>query len=445
MTIDRIKLNESKADVMLYPDVGQYSILDASGYESIYRSGLAVADENIDRILEVSAAAPPPPRKKKKADEIRVVKNVEVRGLHPPLASDIAKDYEKWIGHPYDVNEINDALERIARIDEVATVDVDVYPAGGGDSRNVNVTFTVEKRPPFEIGVEGYTSSFHERRWFGLNANARDIRSDGDAANVSLRLGNDEWGADAKYFTPLMNGGQWGFALSGRKDEYSPLEFGDYAVDRYAARVMYYRERMDDYRFGAGLAWEYAGSGDYDRAAWGPYLYFNRDTLDNVLVPTRGYSLNAQLWWNDADILVSRTNLTAYIPLRGKARLIASAGLETGERDNPAYRALLGNREELLGLAKHPVAGDQTAWARLGFGRDFYNSWWGALRGEVFASYGMVMEDWDVTDDAWEAGLALSVPGQFLMGRLALVYTGDGEWVVGFSLGAPKWTSSPLP
>jgi NTE family protein len=208
---------------------------------------------------------------------------------------------------------------------------------------------------------------------------------------------------------------------------------------------MYYVENMKDFRFGVGFAGEYVDSPSFDRFSWGPYFYFNRDTLDNLLVPSKGYSFNSQIWWNDSDVLVSRTSLTAYIPWKSDLRFLLSFGLETGEKENPAYRVLLGGKEELFSLSRHPLAGDQAVWARAGLGKDFYNSWWGALRGEVFASYGTIMESWGVMHDAWEAGVALSMPGQILSGRIILVYNNDEEFVFGFSIGNPRWRSSPLP
>ncbi|MDR1965537.1 MAG: patatin-like phospholipase family protein [Synergistaceae bacterium] len=445
MTIDRIRANESAADLVLYPDVGMYSMLDPSGYDDIYQRGLDAAEAKVESMIAISASAPLPPPERAGSRSARVVRSVEIRGLNVSHASDIEKNYEHWIGKPYDVEAVNDALGKISRLDEVATVDVDAHPSGEG-SADVDVVFSVEKRPAFEIAVDGYTSSMHPHRWIGFSMNARDLSSDGDAANLNVRLGNGEWGADVRYFTPLVRNGQWGFSVRAEKEDLSLLGMEDYTLERYSARAIYYIEKMDGYRLGVGMAGEYADAlGAYDRFSWGPYLYFNMDTLDNLLIPSRGYSLNSQIWWNDSDTLVSRTSLTAYVPWKSDLHFMLNLGLDTGSGNNPAYRALLGSKEELFSLARYPLAGDQSAWARIGFGRDFYNSWWGAVRGEVFATYGMIMEDWAMTGDAWETGIALSVPGQLLSGRLILAYSSDDEFVFGFTVGNPTWHPSPLP
>jgi NTE family protein len=341
------------------------------------------------------------------------------------------------------VSDIDAAMDRIAKRDEVATVDVDTLP-GSVNSGDVDVVFSVEKRPPFEIAFDGYTSSIHPHRWVAFEALARDLIREGDSANFEARLGNEEWGASLKYFTPMMRDRQWGFALNARNDEFTPRGMPEFSYDRYSLRAMRYLE-FDGGRVGAGLAGEYTrGRGDSDYVV-GPYFYYNRDTLDDMLNPSKGYSLNAQVWWNTADVWVSRTGLTAYVPWSVKRHFVLSFGLETGERGHNVYRAILGDQEELFSLARHPYVGDQAAWARVGVGRNFFNSWWGALRGEVFATYGIVMDDWDKTADAWEVGLALSVPGQFLNGKAVLVYDDRDEFTVGFSLGIPKWWQTPLP
>jgi NTE family protein len=444
MTIDQIKANEAMADLMLYPDVGMYGILGSSGFDDIYLKGVEAAEAGLERIIELSSSAPAAPGVKKAAKTM-VVNSVRVRGLHEGLASHMEKDYRHWIGKPYDVDAVNAALARISRLGEAAAVDVDVQPSGGDGSAGVDVVFAVERRPVFGIGVDGYTSSLHPHRWISVMMNARDLSSMGDAANMTLRLGNDEGGGDAEYFTPLSNGGQWGFAISGGREKWDLSDFGQYTLERYSARAMYYRDRIKNYRLGIGIGGEYADTAGYHGFSWGPYLYFNRDTLDNLLIPSKGYSFNLQFWLNDEGISVSRTTLNAYIPLRSNLRFLLNFGLETGEKDNPAYRVLLGNREELLSLARRPWAGDQAAWASVGIGRDFRHSWWGALRGDIFASYGAVLESWNVARDAWEAGIALTLSGQPFKGKIAMVYSSEDEFVFGFSIGNPVWHVSPLP
>jgi NTE family protein len=217
-----------------------------------------------------------------------------------------------------------------------------------------------------------------------------------------------------------------------------------YGIDRYYARVAYYWEN-DSNRVGVGVASEHSNASGADDFEYGPYFYFNSDTLDNLLMPSKGYSFNTQAWWNTSNAWVTRTNLTAYVPIKENLHFVLDFGLETGAKWHEAYRALLGDQEELYSLARHPLAGDQAAWAHIGIGRSFLNSWWGAIRGEVFASYGAIMNRWSVDDDAWETGVALSIPGQFLNGKLLVIYDNHGEFTFGYTLGMPNWWNYQLP
>jgi NTE family protein len=446
MTIDRIKASEAAADIMIYPDVAMYGILDPSGYGDIYNRGLEAAEAGLSRILELSAASAPPPSPgdHNKTSPPGIVRNVRVEGLHAALTSELESRYKKWVGKPYDANAVNEAMKNMEKLDEVFVADVDTHPAADGAPGGVDVVFTAEKRPSYEFGVGGYTSSLHSHRWVSLGANARDLSGQGDAANIDARYGNEEWGIDARYFTPLTRKGQWGFSLSVGKNEFEPDGFSRYSAERYSARVLYYRERMDEFRLGIGLAGEYARAPDYDGFSWGPYLYFNRDTLDNFLTPSSGYSFNS-LAWLGGDILSTRTTLIAYIPWRSDLRFTLSFGLATGERDNAVYRVLLGDMEELYSFARTPFAGDQAVWARAGLSRDFYSSWWGAVRGEVFAAYGASMENWNTARDIWEAGLSLSFPGQLFSGRIVIAYSDDDDLIFGFSLGNYRRRAGNLP
>ncbi|MDR1943484.1 MAG: patatin-like phospholipase family protein, partial [Synergistaceae bacterium] len=310
MTLENIRRNEAKADLVLYPDVGIFSMLDARGYGTIYDRGLDVAEARLSDILAVSAKAPAVFAKQDKEPDERVVGNVKVEGLSEREARDIVKTYSVWIGKSYDINEIDRAIESLTKRAEIATVDVSAHPADSLNPNVVDVVFSVDRRPSFELALDGYTSNLHQHRWLEVMMNARDLASMGDAANLMLRYGENEWNVNARYFTPVLNGGQWGFALGAKRDKMDPKGFDGYAVERYQARAVYYKENENS-RLGFGLAAEHANAkGDFDDYEFGPYLYFNADTLDNLLMPSKGYSFNTQIWWNSDYIWVSRTNLT---------------------------------------------------------------------------------------------------------------------------------------
>ena len=444
MTVDQLKHNESLADLIIYPDVSGFSMLDASGYDTIFESGLSAAGEKIDEVLALSASAPPPPLEPEPSAGLRIVRNVRVEGMHARAAGDIERSLAGWIDKPYNVEKVNAAMLRISKREEVATVDVDTYPASGGDPDDVDVVFSIEQRSAYQVTLDGYSTNLHPHRWVGFSINARDLASAGDSAYLQASYGNEEWGAALRYFTPLMNNSQWGFAFNARKERYEPDGWSKYSLERYSLRALYYEEGFSS-RVGFGIAGENTNAAAQDKSAWGPYLYYQRDTLDNVLIPTKGHAFNSQIWWNSSGIWVSRSDLTAYVPFHKQLHFVIKLGLETGDMEHQAYRVLLGDQEELFSLARHPYVGDQSAWMHVGLGNTFYNSWWGSVRGEIFAAYGMIMEDWEKTNDAWEVGVALSIPGQLLNGRVLLVFDDDSEFTLGFTLGIPRWWDTPMP
>lgn len=447
MTLDNIKANAKKADLVIYPDMDAFSILDSKGYEEIYERGITVANENKDKILSLSkSAALPPARVAQERSVERIVRSFRIKGVSERYAADIQHMYRGWIGDVYKSDVVYTAAEELMRRPDISNVDVNIHPTPGGAPNDVDIVFTAEKRPAFETSIGGYSSSMHSHRWVAFNAIARDLIKEGDSALLDLRWGNEEGGARLRYFTPMKNRGQWGFALSGNTESWDPDGIDSYDIDRYSARAMYYYDSNIG-RFGLGLGAANMNKTERNEkeTTWGPYFYYSRDTLDNSLTPTRGYSLTSQVWWNTNSIWVSHTKLTGYAPITDQLSMVFDLGLKTGDGRSKAYRALLGGNEELIGLARHPYAGDQAAWARVGLGYTLYSSWWGKLRGELFGAYGMVMDNWKKEKDAWEAGVALTTPGQFLNGRIFLVYSDANEFTVGFSIGTPQWWSDPLP
>lgn len=441
MAMDHIRQNEAMADIVIRPDVAEFSMIDPSGYDDIYERGVAAAVEMKDRMAAASAAAPAPPARDTEALASFVVRDIQVYGINDRAAREIVDRYKKrWLDKPYDPAETNRASDELSSRDDIESVGITVDRVADG----VSVAMHITPRPAYEFNLSGYTSSAHPRRWFGARLVARSMLKEGDSSTIDGRWGNEEWGADLRYFTPLVNGEQWGFAISSGRQRETPYGEESYKLDRLSGRVMYYTDTRYG-RFGLGVAGERTDSNNDDDFTWGPYAYYAIDTLDNEMTPRRGFALNSRVWWNTNDVWVSSTRIQSYIPIKDKFILALGAGLKTGRHDSQAYQALLGNYEELIGLAAAPYAGDQAAWARLGVGYDFYSSWWGALRGELFAAYGMTFDSWSRTRDYWESGVALSMPSRFLNARVFLVYGQDGELTTGFSLGVPTWPSRPLP
>ena len=123
-----------------------------------------------------------------------------------------------------------------------------------------------------------------------------------------------------------------------------------------------------------------------------------------------------------------------------------SAGVEFGESDTPATAAWLGGSDDLLGHADHPYMGDRAAWIRAQLRRVLERSWWGSMNVDLFAALGYTFgSDWSREHEAWEAGVSVSFPNNFLGGQFFVVTTEEDDIRWGFSLGKPMPVRDPLP
>lgn len=445
MSIERLEENKKAADLVIYPDNKGLSMLDSGGYDEIYDRGIRAAAENAAEINKIAMSAPRDRPNPAGPLGVRYVKEVRVTGLRENAAEEIVRYCSVWVGNPYDPQRVNQTARLLMQGDDIETVDVETVLLDDEPDK-LDIVLHVEKRPAFEMSVEAYSSNLHSQRWIGSRAVWRDIASEGDSLITDLRWGNEDGGARLRYFTPMTDRHQWGFALSAGRDRQVSIDTDEYLLNRFSGRILRYAE-FGEGRLGYGLAAEHTDTDmeGVSNFVWGPYLYFNYDTFDNDEMPTSGFSIDSRIWYNSESILVSKSNVSAYIPTRLPVHIILKGGLKTGDHDSKAYRALLGSNEELFSLARHPYAGDQAAWVHLGAEREFFKSWWGAIRGEVFAKYGLVMDDWKRQKDAWEVGVALSSPGHFLDGRLLFIYGQEGEFTLGFTIGKPNWWTYELP
>lgn len=446
MMIENIRKNAGLADLLLHPDVTNFGILDGGGYDVIIQRGVDVAEAHLEELRALTDTGIPVPLRQVQERGPLIVRKVTTAGVPEAMEKELVKEHSHWIGNPLNTEVINKTVSRLMRRDEFSSVSAHTEPLEDG----VNVVLSISRRSAYEISLGGYTTNLHSNRWLSVLGSARDLLQTGDSASLEYRLGT-QWGAQLRYFTHRQNDGQWGFAINAMEQELNPRNdqnlIGDSSllIERYSARALYYKENGLS-RIGIGGAVERTTGNDDSRDAWGPYLTFAYDTLDNVLAPTTGIALSSSLWWNELETLVTRTTLDAYRPLgksdwRGNFRL----GLETGDSREIAYRPLLGDQEELYSLGNAPLMGQQVAWTHLGIANPMLNTWWGGLTLELFGRYGIAMNDWTRIEDAWETGLSFTIPGQITSGKFLVVYDDEGEFTFGFSIGTPRWWVSPIP
>ncbi|WP_281745047.1 patatin-like phospholipase family protein [Thermanaerovibrio acidaminovorans] len=440
ITAPSIRSEASKADLLVEPDVGRFGLLDPGGYDRIIAAGVEAARGLGDRIAALSPRdGAPSASPALLVKEPPVVMSVQVEGLPPEMARDVEEHLRPWVGKGLDMEAVLREADRLSRREDFVSVNGYARPR---DDRGVDVVMSFQRRPPIEVSVGGYATNLHSQRWMSLSAVKRDLISQGDVMEGQFRLG-DHWGWVLRYFSPYDDDSQWGMALTAREDEISPSGMSQERWKRYGLRALRYSDNGRT-RFGWGALVENVDLKD-SRTLTGPYLYLYHDGTDSKQHPTRGYALEVNVWSPNLDRVISRTVFNRYVPWGDRYRVVISGGLETGDREDPPHRAYLGDQEELYSLGDSPLAGDQAAWLRVGISGTVMQTWWGRLNAELFGTAGMVMNRWTRTDDSWEVGLALSIPGQFFNGRLMTVYDKGGNLTFGFSVGDPIWWNSPLP
>lgn len=436
ITYPSIESEEERADLVIKPDVSRFGLLDADGYHHIIQAGVLAASAALrDHPMTISSLAKSPAPK---PHRIPLVRKVLVEGLPDPMARDMMSRFSSWVGKPLDMNAVSEAAEELMRRDEFLAVNGYAKDLEDG----VAVVMSFQRRPPVEVSIGGYATNLHSQRWVSLSAIKRDLASQGDVGELQLRVG-DHWGGVLRYFSPYKGNSHWGVVLTGREEEISPNDGLRSIWERYGLRVLRYYDNGRT-RVGVGAQAERVEMAG-DSNSFGPYVYFAYDNTDSNNFPTRGYAVESNLWAPDLRRVLSRTVFQSYVPWRDKWRVVLSGGLETGNGDDPPHSAYLGDQEELYSLGDKPLKGDQAVWVRVGISGTVFQTWWGRVNAELFGAAGAVLRDWVRTDDSWEVGLALSIPGQFFNGRLITVYDKGGKLTFGFSIGEPIWWNGPLP
>lgn len=445
LMVEQVRANAAEADLVIAPDVSEFGVLDAEGYDKIIARGRDAAEKQIGPLRELAQVfksgrqhpelgEPISPRK-------MTVAEIHFNGVPVSVAEELYEKFESWVGKPLDMARVAEEVRRLSAREEFLKVD--------SSTRNITedtvaLVFTIERPQKYEISFNGYASNLHPDRWFSATMTARDMLFDGDTASFEARF-SENWGGMLRYFTPLdERDRQFGVTLAARKENYNPAGFGKIDFERYSGKLVYYRDYGRGMRFGAGYAASRTSFGDKDTES-GPYISFTYNNLDDPVMPSSGFAASTELWYPLGERLISRTMLSTYLPLEGKQKIAISAGLKTGDGDNLPFAAMLGSQEELYSLSKKPLIGDQAWWVHIGTASTLMKTWWGGVSVEAFGKYGQVMRDWRNSGSWWEVGLGFSISTNVLPGKLIVVYDQGGEFTFGYTIGIPNFWSGPLP
>lgn len=428
------------ADLVITPEVGGLPMLDMTGHEEIIAAGEEAALANLELIEDIL------PRNGRimavRPKEDIFVADISVRGLGTRLSEDVRRSYLQWIGKPAKPSEIIEACRLLRDRDDVRTADFWLEYRHDGTAV---VVLNVEKEPVWEISARGYASNINPYSSLYLGSVRRDLFSEGDSLRTYIGFG-EQWRLAARYLSPVMEGyRRWEISAKAGHRGISPAGGGRLQWDRYSLALSGYYA-SGPFRASLGYAGEMVHFEGIEQTFSGPVLTLAWEGLDDPIDPTEGFSASISMWWRDTSSLLARMDLLWVASPGEDWRLFVKGGAVAGDAATPFHSAYLGAREELFSLAARPMRADNAAWGGIAIRRVFRKSWWGTINLDLFANAGQTYgPSWERLDNAWETGIALSVPGRFFNGRLLVIYDDRSQWTIGFTIGRPMWDSDPLP
>lgn len=443
LMVEQIRRNVAEADLVISPKVSDFGVLDSGGYDKIIERGIEATEPHIEEIkrllnecVDTETCIPhfgQEPRRSLTVSALRF------EGVPKNIANALHAKYGSWVGEKLDMKKLSTAIKELSAREDFSLVEARTKRVG---RNSVEVVLFIERPAKYEVGINGYVGNISRDGWFSIEAQIRDILMDGDVGSLEYRLGN-RWGLLGRYFTPpTFQDSQFGLVLSAREEGVETRDLGSHEFERYSARFAWYKNFGRKNRFGIGYA---ASRINHEDTFSGPYFSLNIHTLDDPVLPTKGWSIASDIWVPFNEVALTHSLFQYHLPTFQEWKMVFQGGLKTGNADNIAYAAILGDRGELYSLSKYPLVGDQAYWLHLGASRNMMRSWWGGINIELFGRYGQVMKEWKKHDSWWETGIALSMPTNNFAGKVVVVYDQDGEFTFGYSFGIPRWWSGPIP
>jgi len=434
MTRRTVEEDARYADVLITPDVSKVSILSTRGWDEIIERGYIAAADKMPEVLALFGGGGVA-----KAGRMRpekpVVESIAIEGIGGEVAKEILESCEDCIGKPLDVSRLQEVCRSLREREGIKEAS---YVVQRKTSSTAKVIIKVEKEPPYQFVLSGYASNLSPNRQLYGDLFMRDVVYEGDVLYVKTGIG-ENWGAQVGYLGIIDDESmRFGLDLFALKEEYQPEGLGAYEWKKYGLTVGEYI-KTGELRWYLGYKMGEARYEGENHSFHGPSIGIAWDNRDDPIDPEKGTEINVAGWLEDNSMLLGRVEVRSILPLGQSSKVIFRGGAILGDQGRPWFSAYLGAKNELYSRAYHPLKGENAAWAGLTYRKALTESWWGRVYVDLFATGGRVYpEDWEDAREVWETGLAVTLPGKILDGKIFVVYDDEGDWSFGYSLGSPR-------
>ncbi len=423
-------------DVLIEPDLGEFSASDFKGAGTAIEIGEAAARAANDALIKVAVA--PEVHQQHISERTTHAQNIPVIAfIHFDNDSKIGDDvlaapFKELVGKPLDQEALKQSIEELYGWDIYETVRYDIVEENGEKGLLVHVKEKSWGPNYLQLGVALGTDLDGDSTWnlgasllkTALNRRAGELRLAGQIGDTPLAFAEFYQPLDVnlRYFVnPRVFYDSRDFSRFEGDDQIDEFRVHRYGIDFGAGRVLgQWGEVRVGLRRYAGEADQRIGdpvapSFDFDSAE--AYLRLSYDTLDNRNWPRSG-ALSTWEWLESVEALDADTDFSQSILKMGAAHSWGRNTLFGGlEFDYTAYgtapvqnRFRIGGFTYLSGFNQDQLSGQQVALLRAGYYRRLGNIQWLPVYAGFSLEYGNVYEERDdislSTDDAILGGSA---------------------------------------
>lgn len=382
LTVTRIqndRRNLELADIVLAPDLGDFTLLDFTDHAAIIARGYAGAEAGAEMLAGLALDEEQWPqhleaRRARQESSVPIPREITVIGTSPAVAEGIGQQLANHLGRPVVAGDLERDLTRIVGNGRFASMGYRISP----DGQLLIDALEQDYGPPFgdfSLDVDTATGDPVDLS-IGVRVTAMDIGTSRSEWRTDLKLGTVDLAA-TEYFVPLASSRWFVAPRAWWRSSHEDLFDGDNRIAQLGVRqigvgfdIGYDLNRFSEIRAGFELQGLAASiqTGDpafpaLDEGIESAFVRWIYDGQDRPVVPIRGVRIESETRWFSegpgltADLIRTELSVSALVPVseRGSVFVKASGGRDF-RRD-----ALLIQQFSLGGFSR------LTAWDRGAF------------------------------------------------------------------------------